>query len=91
MKYTGDNSELKSNLFKNGDEYIIRSGTLNISSQANNILDAYINIEGREKSETEHNFYRTDKSFNFNDLLKPEESDPIPDQILKLQNQLSHK
>ena len=91
LKYTGDNSELKSNLFKNGDEYIIRSGTLNISSQANNILDAYINIEGREKSETEHNFYRTDKSFNFNDLLKPEESDPIPDQILKLQNQLSHK
>ncbi len=90
LKYTGTDSALRNNLFKQGDEYIVRSGTLNISSQANNILDAYINIEGREKNETEHHFYRTDKSFNFNDLLKPEENDPIPSHILKLQNQLSH-
>ena len=90
LKYNGNNPELKTSLFKNGDEYFIRSGTLNISSQANNILDAYINIEGREKNATEYHFYRTDKSFNFNELLKPEENNPIPVHIINLQNQLSH-
>ncbi len=89
LKYNGNNPELKTSLFKNGDEYFIRSGTLNISSQANNILDAYINIEGREKNATEYHFYRTDKSFNFNELLKPEENNPIPVHIINLQNQLS--
>lgn len=90
LTYTGNNENLKDTLFKNTDEYIIRSGTMNISSQANNILDAYINIEGREKNATEHNFYRTDKSFNFNELLKPEAVAPIPANILKMQDQLSH-
>ena len=75
MTYTGTNEDLKNTLFKNADEYIIRSGTFNVSSQANNILDAYINIEGREKNETEHRFYRTDKSFNFNELFKPDKND----------------
>ncbi len=91
LTYTGTNEDLKNTLFKNADEYIIRSGTFNVSSQANNILDAYINIEGREKNETEHRFYRTDKSFNFNELFKPDKTEPIPSQILKLQDQLSHK
>ncbi len=91
LTYTGTNADLKNSLFKNTNEYIIRSGTFNVSSQANNILDAYINIEGREKNETEHHFYRTDKSFNFNELFKPDKTEPIPSQILELQDQLSHK
>ncbi len=89
VKYTGTNPELKNALFKNNDEYIIRSGTLTLNSRQNNTIDAYINIEGREKNATEHQFYKTDKTFNFNELFKPEQSQPIPLQIQKLQHQLS--
>ena len=86
--YNGDNQELKSNFFTKGNEYTIRSGTIVLNSKEQNVLDAYINFEGREKNETERAFYRNDKTFNFLDLFKPEETKPVPSNILKMQKQL---
>lgn len=89
LKYTGKDSKIKNTLFKSDNEYSIRNGTVNLNSAQNKLLDAYINLEGREKNETEHQFYKTDMTFKFSDLFKPEEIQPIPLNIQKIQYQLS--
>lgn len=89
LSYTGSNQELKENFFTKNNEYIIRSATISMTSKENNVFDTSINIEGREKNETERNFYRTNKVFNFDSLFKKELTKPIPPAILQLQNQLS--
>lgn len=88
LLYNGTNEELKNNFFKTGNEYSVRSGTIVLNSKEKNVLDAYINFEGREKNETERTFYRADKTFNFQDLFKPEATLPLPSNILKMQKQL---
>ncbi len=88
LLYNGDNPELKSNFFTKGNEYSVRSGTIVLNSKEKNVFDAYINFEGREKNETERTFYRSDKTFNFQDVFKPEETKPVPSNILKMQKQL---
>ena len=88
MLYNGDNEELKKNFFTKGNEYSVRSGTIVLNSKEKNVLDAYINFEGREKNETERSFYRADKTFNFQELFKPEATTPLPSNILKMQKQL---
>ena len=89
LSYTGSNPELKENFFTKNNEYIIRSGTISMDSKENGVIDTNINIEGREKNETERNFYRTNKVFNFDDLFKKELTKPTPPSILQLQEQLS--
>ncbi len=88
LLYNGSNEELKKNFFTKGNEYSVRSGTIVLNSKEKNVLDAYINFEGREKNETERSFYRADKTFNFQELFKPEATTPLPSNILKMQKQL---
>lgn len=85
LGYNGNNRRIRNALFKNSNEYLLRSGTIQLTQGKDNILNAYLNFEGRMLPDQIKTNYSDTIRINPKDILSTARQEPIPALIAQRQ------
>lgn len=78
LKYTGNDTKIKNSLFKNSDEYMLKSGNVSLTQADATQLSAYLNFEGRMLPDQIKTSYSDTIRINPEDVLKASDQVEIP-------------
>lgn len=85
MKYSNNNKDLHSKLFKGNTEYIIRTGSILLNTDSNNNVKSYINLDGRLNPSKKKYIFKKNNILNLRTLFKPMERKSVPESITSKQ------
>ncbi len=88
MKYTGKDVKIRNALFRNSNDYILRSGSVRLTQTAPNTLSAYLNFEGRILPDQIKSTFADTVLVNVNSLFKEMKTVPVPEQIRQRQDEM---
>ena len=91
LTYSGDNTMLRSDLFAGGDEYLLKTGSIILSNNNNNSIDAYINLDGRLSTSQIKTPYKNMITLNPAEIINPMPEMAVPENIKQLQEQIRAK
>lgn len=81
LKYTGNNPQIRSALFRKSDEYVLRTGNILLTQEGSGLLNAYLNFEGRMLPDQIKTTYAHTMQFSLEDILKSTSQGNIPASI----------
>ena len=88
LKYTGTNEKIKSALFNDSQEYLVKSGNILLSQVNPTSMDAYINFDGRTMPNQIKNIYKETVLIEPKTILKAVSSEEVPESIRQKQEQI---
>ncbi len=88
VKYTGTNQKIKSALFNDSPEYLIKSGNILLSQVNPTSMDAYFNLDGRTMPNQVKTVYKETLLIEPKTILKTVSSEEVPESIRQKQEQI---
>ena len=78
LKYTGDNPQIRSALFRKSDEYMLRTGNILLTQANSNQLNAYLSFEGRMLPDQIKTTYTDTLQITLEDILNTTSQGSVP-------------
>lgn len=88
MKYQGNNAKVREALFRNSNEYLLKSGSISLSQGTDNQLNAWLNFDGRMLPEQIKSNFTGTLHLDPMTLLNTEQPPEVPAIIRERQNSI---
>ena len=85
IKYVGQDAKIRNVLFKNSNEYLLKSGNVLLTQTEEKQLNAYLNFEGRMLPDQIKTSYSDTIRIDLNALMSVSKQDAVPEGIMERQ------